>query len=506
MNKYSIVVTFALLLGVVVGFGISAYHAQIASLVPWLEPAAAASDEEVKTPLFWRNPMNPAVTSPVFTQDEMGMDYLPVYADEPKAKKHEREVVFWRNPMNPAITSPVFTQDEMGMDYLPVYADGDASADEPAGTVKIDPVTVQNIGVRTVKAQRREFARSLRALGRVVADETRLTRLHPKTEGWIEKLFVNKTGEVVKKGDILFSIYSPKLVTSQHEYLLALRNREALGESEYADIRNGARQMAKISRERLRLLDVPRHQIRKLEQTGVPLKALHVHSMNLNASEGEYVTPSSELYRFVDLSKVWVQVDVYEYELPWVRVGDKAQMTLKSMPERTFEGTVAYIYPYAEAKTRTIKVRLELDNPELTLKPDMIADVIINTGSQKDAVVVPEAAIVRSGEREQVFVVREPGKFEPREVTLGQNSDGWVQVLSGVAAGEEVVDSALFLIDSESKLREATSKMMEVAKREQAAVNTDEQSMSMGEVSRDSTNRVLSVDGVDDGAAMGHKP
>ncbi|EGV50190.1 efflux RND transporter periplasmic adaptor subunit [endosymbiont of Riftia pachyptila] len=487
MNKYPMGLTVALLVGVGAGIWMSGYRSQIPWLVPGLESVAAAGMEAGEKPLFWRNPMNPAITSPVFTKDEMGMDYLPVYADAPKTGKKERKVLFWRNPMNPAITSPVFTKDEMGMDYLPVYADDGGAADEPTGTVKIDPVTVQNIGVRTVKAKRQAFSRSVRALGRVIADETRITRLHPKTEGWIEKLFINKTGEPVKKDDILFSIYSPKLVSSQHEYLLALRNLKALGESEYPDIREGARQMAEISRERLQLLDVPEHQIRELEQSGKPFKALHVHSpfdgivMKLNVSEGEYVTPRSELYRLADLSKVWVQVDVYEYELSRVRVGDKAQITLKSMPGRIFEGTVSYIYPYAEARTRTIKVRLELDNPELALKPDMFADVTLNTELQKDAVVVPDAAIVRSGERDQVFIVREPGKFEPREVTLGQSSEGWVQVLDGVKAGEEVVASALFLIDSESKLREATAKMMEAAKGGQSVggADMDMQGMAM---------------------------
>ncbi|MBL3600051.1 MAG: efflux RND transporter periplasmic adaptor subunit [gamma proteobacterium endosymbiont of Lamellibrachia anaximandri] len=448
MNKYPIGLTAALLVGIGAGVWLNGYPPQI----PWTVPGVEA-----------------AVAAPV--------------------KVEGKKPLFWRNPMNPAITSPVFTKDEMGMDYLPVYADDGGAADEPAGTVKIDPVTVQNIGVRTVKAKRQAFSRSVRALGRVIADETRITRLHPKTEGWIEKLFINKTGEPVKKDDILFSIYSPKLVSSQHEYLLALRNLKTLGESEYADIREGARQMAEISRERLQLLDVPEHQIRELEQSGKTFKALHVHSpfngivMKLNVSEGEYVTPKSELYRLADLTRVWVQVDVYEHELPWVRIGDKAQLTLKSMPGRIFEGTVSYIYPYAEAKTRTIKVRLELDNPQLALKPDMFADVTLNTGLQKDAVVVPDSAIVRSGEREQVFVVRAPGKFEPRAVTLGQNSEGWVQVLDGVKAGEEVVASALFLIDSESKLREATAKMLEAAKAEasgpETAMDMDMQGMSM---------------------------
>ncbi len=488
MNKHYIGLTLVLLVSV--GAGILSHYS---SRIPWAFPVMGTVDtaprEEGRKPLFWRNPMNPAITSPVFTKDEMGMDYLPVYADEPKA---EKKVLFWRNPMNPAITSPVFAKDEMGMDYLPVYADDDGAADEPPGTVRIDPVSVQNIGVRTVKAKRQEFSSTVRALGRVIADETRVTRLHPKTEGWIEKLFINKTGEPVRKDDILFSIYSPKLVSSQHEYLLALRNLKTLGESEYPDIREGARQMAEISRERLQLLDVPEHQIRELEQSGKPFKALHVHSpfdgivMQLSVSEGEYVTPKSELYRLADLSKVWVQVDIYEYELPSVHIGDKAQVTLKSMPGRVFEGPVTYIYPYAEARTRTIKVRLELDNPELALKPDMFADVTLKTGLQKAAVVVPDEAIVRSGEREQVFVVRGPGKFEPREVTLGQSSGGWVQILDGVKAGEEVVSSALFLIDSESKLREATAKMIEAAKGDQSAGDMDMQGMSMDEMRLDS--------------------
>lgn len=391
--------------------------------------------------------------------------------------------LYWRNPMNPAITSPVFTKDSMGMDYIPVYADGGEGADEPAGTVSIDPVTVQNIGVRTAKAKTRTFSRSIRALGRVVADESRISRLHPKIEGWIESLLVNKTGELVRKGDVLFSVYSPKLVTSQHEYLLALHNLKALGDSEYPDLRDGARRMAEISRRRLQLLDVPEHQIRELEKTGKIFKALHVHSpfdgvvMDLNVSEGDFVTPRNELYRLADLSKVWVQTDVYEYELPWVQVGDSAKLSLKSMPGRGFTGTVSYIYPYAEAKTRTVKVRLEMDNSELSLKPDMFADVTLSGGLQEEAVVVPDEAIVRSGVREQVFVVREPGKFEPRNVTLGQSSEGWVQVLDGVSAGEEIVTSALFLIDSESKLREATSKMVEASSGGTTAGEADDMDM-----------------------------
>lgn len=392
----------------------------------------------------------------------------PVDGDAPRADAaaRERDVLFYRNPMNPEITSPVPAEDEMGMAYIPVYADDDAS-DAVAGTVSIDPVTVQNIGVRTATAERRVLGRTVRAVARVDYDEERLARLHPKTEGWIEKLLVDKTGERIARDTILLHIYAPQLVTTQQEYLLALDNRKALKDSPYADIREGARQLVASTRQRLELLDVPEHQIHELEQTHAVKKTLHIHSpfdgvvMKIGAREGQYVTPETELYMIADLSQVWVLADVYESELPWIRVGDPVSMRLAALPGERFTGQVAYIYPYAEAMTRTIKVRMVFDNPDALLKPDMFADVTIDAQRTVDAVVIPAEAVVRSGERDQVFVVREPGKFEPREVTLGVSSGGLVQVLAGLDAGESVVTSSQFLIDSESRLREAAAKMRE---------------------------------------------
>ncbi|HEC12734.1 MAG TPA: efflux RND transporter periplasmic adaptor subunit [Acidiferrobacteraceae bacterium] len=412
--------------------------------------------------------------------------------DQAGAKK----ILFYRSPMNPSVTSPVPAKDAMGMDYVPVYADNDAGGDEPSGTVKIDPVTVQNIGVRTARVERRIMSHAIRTVGRVDFDEQRLTRLHPKTMGWIEALKVDKTGQPVKKGDVLLSIYSPQLVSSQQEYLLALKNRAILSGSAMEDIRKGAEDLVNTSRERLELLDVPAHQIRELEQTGKIKKNLHIHSaadgivMKVGARRGEYVTPKTELYMLADLSKVWVYVDIYEQELPWVKVGDVADMRLVGIPGRVFRGKITYIYPYAEAKTRTIKVRLEFDNPDLALKPDMFADVDIQASRQMDALVVPAEAVVRSGIREQVFVVRGAGKFAPRVVKLGTTSNGFTQILEGVKAGEEVVTSAQFLIDSESKLREATAKMLEAGKTDNGdtskaapdagAKGADMQGMDMG--------------------------
>ena len=445
-----------------------------------------AVEKKEKKPLFYRNPMNPEVTSPLPAKDEMGMEYIPVYAEDEKQEKKEREILFYRNPMNPEITSPVPAKDEMGMDYIPVYADKDSNAEEPSGTVRIDPVTEQNIGVRTAKATEQSLSRTIRTVGRVDYNEERITRLHPKTEGWIEKLFIDKTGEHVNKDTILLSIYSPQLVSSQQEYLLALNNLKVLEDSPYEDIRRGAEEMVQTSRERLELLDVPAHQIRELEKSHKIMKDLHIHSpfagivLKIGAREGQYVTPQTELFMLADLSKVWVIADVYEDELPWVHVGDEVEIQLTGIPGRTFTGKLTYIYPYAEARTRTVKVRLEFDNPDLLLKPEMYANVMIKAQSQVDAVVIPAQAVVRSGMRDQVFVVRGQGKFEPREVKLGVSSEGMVQVLDGVAAGEEVVTSSQFLIDSESKLREATAKMLENSATKQETKKEKENAMSMG--------------------------
>ncbi len=386
----------------------------------------------------------------------------------PAASDASRQPLFYRNPMNPSVTSPVPAKDSMGMDYVPVYAEDDSNEKGPAGTVKVDPVVAQNIGVRTTTAKRTSITRTIRAVARVDFNEERMARLHPKVEGWIEELRVDKTGEYVDKDTILLSIYSPKLVSTQQEYLLALNNLQALKSSPIDDIRRGAEELAVSSRERLQFLDVPEHQIRELEQTREIKKDLHIHSpvagtiINIGAREGQYVTPKTELYLVVDLSTVWVYADIYEYELPWVRVGDEVEMTLVGIPGKIFTGKLDYIYPYAEARTRSVKVRLTFDNPELLLKPEMFAEVVIKSDKRIDTVVIPSEAVIRSGQSDRVFVVRAPGKFEPVIVKLGFQSAGQVAVLEGIEDGDEVVVSAQFLVDSESSLREATRKMMEI--------------------------------------------
>ncbi|MCW8887245.1 MAG: efflux RND transporter periplasmic adaptor subunit [Motiliproteus sp.] len=487
MIKTVLAAAITLALGIAVGSNWSLVEGYISGKTP-VESASSTLSEAPEKPLFYRNPMNPSITSPVPAKDEMGMDYIPVYPDKPKKKA---EPLFYRNPMNPTVTSPVPAQDEMGMDYIPVYAEEDqGSSQEPAGTVKIDPVIVQNIGVRTTVAKKKQLFKQIRASGRITVDESRMTRLHPRTEGWVQTQQVSRVGHTVSKGDELIQIYSPQLVTSQQEYLLALENLKALKSSPYADIQAGAKEMADSAYQRLLLLNMPKQQIRTLRRTGKIRRAVSIESpfdgiaLNVGVREGQYITPKTELFMLADLSRVWLLADVYEYELPWIKVGDTASMYITGLRESRFQGKVSYIYPYAESKTRTVKVRLEFDNLEGLLKPDMFADVTIDADARPDAIVVPSESIVRSGSREQVFVVRGAGKFEPREVELGYSSEGWVEVISGIEAGEKIVSSALFLIDSESKLREATAKMMEASKGDDAT-STGDKDMSMGSMSMD---------------------
>lgn len=482
MNKMN--VFFLVIVTVVMGFaaGYWVFNTKLPD-----QSAETSSQSAERTALFYRNPMNPAITSPVFMQDDMGMDYIAVYADEPPKKK---EILYYRNPMNPAITSPVFMQDDMGMDYLPVYAN-EGDGDEPAGTVTIDPVTVQNIGVRTTMAETRELSRALNGLGRVDFNEQRLARLHPKTSGWIERLMIDETGKHVSKDTILLGIYSPELVAAQQEYLVALKNWESVRNSSASQMKKSSRTILSSAHERLRLFDVPAHQIRELKDSRKIKKQLHIHSpfegqvMNIGVREGQYVTPKDELYLVAELSRIWVNVDVFEDELSWLKLGDRAEMRVRAQPGRTYKGKITFIHPTLNRKSRTVQVRLEFDNDDLSLKPGMFANVTLYVDSQPDAVVVPSEAIVRSGSREQIFVVREPGKFEPREVILGVTAEGMTQILSGVEAGEQVVTSSQFLIDSESKLREATAKMMAVMENESIEKNMSDMDMSDMDMSMD---------------------
>ena len=377
------------------------------------------------------------------------------------AERKAGKILYWKAPMDPNYISEKPGKSPMGMDLIPVY-EGEDDGVEP-GTVKIDPVIVQNIGVRTAEVKRMALTRSIRTIGRVDYDEKKVYHVNTKVDGWVEKLYVNVTGEHVKKDDILLGMYSPKLVSAQEEYLLA---------REYGDIMAGVGRSSilELSRRRLELWDVPAHQIKELEDKGVVLKTLHIHSpaagivVEKSVVEGMYIKPGMTLYTIADISRVWVYADIYEYEVPWVKVGQEAEMTLVSYPGRVFKGKVTFIYPFMVAKTRTNKVRLEFDNPGFELKPDMYANVTLSSVISKSAVAVPAEAIIRSGERNVVVVARGGGKFSPRPVTLGVEAEGYYEVRDGLEEGEVVVTSAQFLIDSESRLKEAITKMLEARK------------------------------------------
>lgn len=332
------------------------------------------------------------------------------------------------------------------------------------GTAMITPEKQQLIGVKTGLVERRVLEKTIRAVGRVEYDETKLSYVNTKIEGWIEKLYVDYTGKPIKKGEPLLSIYSPDLVSTQEEYLLALETREKVRESRYEDVKQGAESLVATTRKRLEYWDIPQEEIKKLEETKSASKTLTLYSpidgfvVEKDVLLGKKIMPGENLYKIADISKIWVLADIYEYELPFISLGQEAKISLSYLPGEEFTGTVTYIYPYIEAMTRTVKVRLEFDNPDFKLKPDMYANVEIKS-SLGEKVAVPEEAILDTGERQIAFVDKGEGHFEPREVKLGAKAAGFYEVLSGLKEGERVVTSANFLIDSESKMKAALGGM-----------------------------------------------
>ncbi len=372
-------------------------------------------------------------------------------------RKDTRKVLYYKAPMDPSFVSEKPGKSPMGMDLIPVYEGEDDTA-EP-GTVKIDPVTMQNIGVRTAVVRRQELVKTTRTVGRVTYDEKKVYHIHTKIDGWVEKLYFDFTGQKVKKGDMLLEFYSPKLISAEEEFLLSRKMAEKMREVRRTSL-------VDLSRRRLELWDVPEHQIREIEETGVVKRTLHIQSpvtgiiIDKPVVKGMYVKPGQKLYTIADISGVWVYADIYEYELPWIKLGQGADMTLASYPGEVFHGHVSFVYPFVEPKTRTIRVRIEFDNPGFKLKPDMYADVMLKSVIGRHVVSVPKEAVLLSGKRSIVILSVGGGKFRPRDVVLGAETEDYYEVRSGLEAGDRVVTSAQFLIDSESNLKEAVSKML----------------------------------------------
>ncbi|MBW1680699.1 MAG: efflux RND transporter periplasmic adaptor subunit [Deltaproteobacteria bacterium] len=367
----------------------------------------------------------------------------------------ERKILYWRSPMNPNEIYDRPGKSAMGMDLVPVYEDEQAAGLD----IKIDPVTRQNMGIRLTRVRRGPLVHEIRTYGHVTPDETRTVRISSKTDGWIEKLYVDFKGKHVKRGEPLYELYSPALVAAQEEFLVARRSG-----------RSGGRALLDSARRRLQYFDIAESEIRKIEQTGKVTKTLLVRSpavgfvIDKNAEEGGFIKAGTIVFRIADLSRVWVETHIYEYELPWIAKGMPAEMRLSYVPGKVFRGRVAYVYPYLQPKTRDVVIRLEFENPALELKPDMFADVRILSRAG-EGLVIPTESVIRSGLRNLVFVTRGKGKFSPRDVLLGRTLDqGRVEVLAGLMKGETIVQSGQFLLDSESKLQEAVRKMLEPGK------------------------------------------
>lgn len=334
----------------------------------------------------------------------------------------------------------------------------------PPEAVFVSPERQQISGVRFGRAEYRNLERVIRTVGRMDFDEKRISTVNPKIGGWIDELYVDYTGKMVRKGQPLLSIYSPELVSAQEEVLLGLKAKKILSASPISDVAEGGDRLLQGARRRLLLWDITPKQLETLEQTGEIKKHMVLYSpvdgfvMEKMVFKGMSIMPGAALFKIGDLSTIWVIADIYEYELPFIKIGDKAQITLAYFPGETFEGTVTYIYPSLDPKTRTAKVRFDLPNPEFKLKPEMWANVELKIPLGRK-LVVPEDAVMDSGTMQMVFVDRGQGHFESRHIEVGSRVQGYYEVLSGLREGEKVVTSANFLIDSESRLSGAMGGM-----------------------------------------------
>ncbi len=359
----------------------------------------------------------------------------------------EKEVLYWVAPMDANYRRDKPGKSPMGMALIPFYAGGD----EDSNVVSISPTIVQNLGVRTTKAELTRLWRGIDTVGYVGYDESKVSHIHLRTEGWIEKLAVESEGERVKKGDFLFDVYSPKLVSAQAELLTALST--------------GNKGLIRATKERLAALGISNSQIKKLEKTKKVKQRISIYApqdgvvSDLPVREGMFVKPSKKVMTLGDLSSVWLLAEVFERQSQWVEVGQTAEVRLSYIPGKLWQGKVEYIYPSLDAKTRTLKVRLRFDNPGERLKPNMYANVKIFGGAKENTIVIPIEGLIRTGREERVIVSLGQGKFEARQVIAGIESGDFVEILNGINAGDEIVTSGQFLIDSEASMRGSIVRM-----------------------------------------------
>jgi RND family efflux transporter, MFP subunit len=464
------VVTLVLLVGALASLYLVTRHPDILALAK-----SKQSSSENRKVLYWYDAMNPEhhYNKPGKAPD--GMDLVPAYDDHSNASSmgtgsthatmsspgsSNRKVLYWYDPMHPSYKAdkPGIAPD-CGMELVPKYAEDNMSK-MPVGTVVIPEDKQSLAGVRTTVVERKALVRDIRTTAQIVADESRISHVHVKTSGYLDKVFVDYIGQLVKKGQPLFTLYSPDLVSTQEEYLIAKRGNATLGGAPFKDVAQGAQSLLDSTRQRLKLWDISDEQIKRLDETGKVERDMTFYSpvtgfvTDRKAFPQTSVTPDTELYTVSDLSQVWATADIFEYEVPFVHIGQRVTFTLSYYPGKPYTGTISYIYPTVDPQTRTVKVRVDLPNPDFTLKPQMFADaqLKVNYGVQ---VLVPQEAVLDSGNAQQVFVVHDGDTFEPRKVTVGPVVDGKVAILSGLKPGEKIVSSGNFLIDSESRMKSA---------------------------------------------------
>ena len=375
------------------------------------------------------------------------------------------EVLYWVAPMDPNYRRDKPGKSPMGMDLIPVFANNNALADDVAGSISISPTVVQNLGVRTQQAELSRLWRGIDTVGYVDYDESKVSHIHLRTEGWIEKLAVESEGDRFKKGDFLFDVYSPKLVNAQEELVTALSS--------------GNKGLIRASKERLSALGISATQIKKLQKSRKVKQRISIFApqdgvvSDLPVREGMFVKPSMKVMTLGDLSSVWLLAEVFERQSAWVEVGQLAEVSLSYLPGETWQGKVEYIYPSLDPKTRTLKVRLRFENPGEQLKPNMYANVKIFGGAKENTIVIPLEGLIRTGREERVIIALGEGRFEARQVLAGIESGNYVEIIKGVKAGENIVISGQFLIDSEASMRGSLTRMTDAVKSE--AEKTDGQ-------------------------------
>jgi Cu(I)/Ag(I) efflux system membrane fusion protein len=443
-----------------------------------LQGSSGSGGESEKTQL-WTCGMHPQViqdhpgTCPI-----CGMNLVPLKEEPAKAasaQPKEKKIKYWVAPMDPDYISDKPGKSPMGMDLVPVYEE---EGETEATGVHVDPNFIQNFAVRTEEAQRGSIPVMIRTIGTLDYNQEKIVSVNTKFEGWIEKVLVNYIGENVRKGDVLFEIYSPALVTTQQEYLAALDYVEKLSAHGDAEAVGRAKLLLEATHERLHYWDITDDQIEELKARKKPMRTLKILSPASgiviekmgDSLEGMKLTPGMNVYKIADLSNIWAEIQVFENQIQYLKLGQEADITLDAFPGRHWTGKIIYLDPTLNRKTRTLTASVEISNPDRRLLPEMFANVEIRVPAVSGVVKIPNEAILHTGERAVIVVEKDKGYFEPREVEIGAQGEGYSEIRRGLRAGENVVVSSQFLIDSESNLKEAISKMLAARKsdREQA--------------------------------------